>query len=512
MGRDHVAHLEADADGLGVVAVVADEEGRRPGELVAVVVRVAPVRLVDDPDQGVAGGRFLGAGQGQVDHPPAEGDVVGGHPGIDLVPFELGLDPLQGPGHRGQLGLVLGQDPGQAVGHRRRGRLGLRVGLGLRGGLARRRNGGLRLLGGRPGQDPGARREKGDQAQQGRRGHRYLGHEHASQSVPGQGLDAGGDHPPPPPGPRRPGPSPRPPSRRARGASPPAPPARPGRPATARGRALAGPGPPGGAPWPGGAGSGSSRRGSPAAAPPAPGSSLRGSRARPPIDSGRAGGRSPRRSSRGPPGDPRRRAERPGARGSIPPSARNRARSAARTALDRLATRRLTPWSHRPSDPSTRIEGALRARIRNVAWKASAEAWASPRNRRQTPRTIGPCRATIASKAASDEAWPRPAQNRAIRSSSGKSPDCPALEQRRKILAGVPRTRDRHRSTPPLRPDSPRSADALFMQAGRLNLPGFRRFSQVDGRVGLKLGPRNVESERWIIVPIATSPPQGEID
>ena len=40
-------------------------------------------------------------------------------------------------------------------------------------------------------------------------------------------------------------------------------------------------------------------------------------------------------------------------------------------------------------------------RIRKVAWKASSASAPSPRARRQTPRTIGPCRATSAANAAS---------------------------------------------------------------------------------------------------------------
>ena len=65
-----------------------------------------------------------------------------------------------------------------------------------------------------------------------------------------------------------------------------------------------------------------------------------------------------------------------------PPSGRCRSAQA--------ETRRATPWSQGPSESRRRIEADLRARIRNVAWKASWASCGSRRTSRQTRRTIGP--------------------------------------------------------------------------------------------------------------------------
>jgi hypothetical protein len=54
IGQD-VLQPQADADGLGVVAMVADEQGRGAGELVSKGPDVGPVGLVEDPEQGIAG-------------------------------------------------------------------------------------------------------------------------------------------------------------------------------------------------------------------------------------------------------------------------------------------------------------------------------------------------------------------------------------------------------------------------------------------------------------------------
>ena len=62
----------------------------------------------------------------------------------------------------------------------------------------------------------------------------------------------------------------------------------------------------------------------------------------------------------------------------------------AAAALARMATRRATPWSQLARESAFRTEPALRARTRNVAWKASWASCALPRISRQTPKTIGP--------------------------------------------------------------------------------------------------------------------------
>ena len=54
-----------------------------------------------------------------------------------------------------------------------------------------------------------------------------------------------------------------------------------------------------------------------------------------------------------------------------------------------------------PSRSGRRIDPARRASTRKTAWKASSAACSSPSRWRQTPSTIGPCRATRTAKAAS---------------------------------------------------------------------------------------------------------------
>ena len=76
---EDVAQLEADPDGLGVVAVVTDEQCRGAGELVPIGPSVEPTGLVDHPDQGIAGGRVGGRRRGEVHHPSAERNIVGRH-------------------------------------------------------------------------------------------------------------------------------------------------------------------------------------------------------------------------------------------------------------------------------------------------------------------------------------------------------------------------------------------------------------------------------------------------
>ena len=87
---------------------------------------------------------------------------------------------------------------------------------------------------------------------------------------------------------------------------------------------------------------------------------------------------------------------------------RSSSRRRARSRRARAATRRATPYSHPAKASPRRIDPARRARTRKAAWQASSASWRSPRIERQTPSTIGPCRSTIAAKAASAAASPRP--------------------------------------------------------------------------------------------------------
>src|SRR5262249_9909740 len=77
---------------------------------------------------------------------------------------------------------------------------------------------------------------------------------------------------------------------------------------------------------------------------------------------------------------------------------------AARRERGRGANRWATASGHAPADRHRAAEAALRARTRKVAWKASSASWASPRTRRQTLSTIGPCRLVSSSKASSSRA------------------------------------------------------------------------------------------------------------
>ena len=105
-----------------------------------------------------------------------------------------------------------------------------------------------------------------------------------------------------------------------------------------------------------------------------------------------------------------------------------------------------------PPSRALRTEPALRARTRNVAWKASSASCASsPRTCRQTRSTIGPCRSTSAVKPASvgparAAAGHEPVQQLAVR----EVPDRPELVERLETLQrnGVP-CPARHRLAPP---------------------------------------------------------------
>ena len=113
---------------------------------------------------------------------------------------------------------------------------------------------------------------------------------------------------------------------------------------------------------------------------------------------GRPADRGPRRRSR------RARGRRRAGRSRLADSAR-----------DRRATRRATPWSQGPSRSRWRTDPARFTSTRKVAWKASSTSLGSRSRDRQTARTIGPWRATMASKAASSRratkrsrSWPSP--------------------------------------------------------------------------------------------------------
>ena len=72
---------------------------------------------------------------------------------------------------------------------------------------------------------------------------------------------------------------------------------------------------------------------------------------------------------------------------------RSRTHRRAAPALARTATRWATPCSQGPTSSPLRIAPALRTSTKNVAWNASSTSCSSRSTRRQTPRTIGPCRA-----------------------------------------------------------------------------------------------------------------------
>ena len=69
------------------------------------------------------------------------------------------------------------------------------------------------------------------------------------------------------------------------------------------------------------------------------------------------------------------------------------------------------------------------AKIKKVAWKASAASSGLARARRQTPRTIGPCRVTKAEKAAS--APEPPPRNRSINWPSDRAATVPSSKRAR---------------------------------------------------------------------------------
>ena len=117
----------------------------------------------------------------------------------------------------------------------------------------------------------------------------------------------------------------------------------------------------------------------------------------------------------------------------FPRSARRRAGRAVRRRAAappaRVATRCATPNSQLATDPLRRIDPARLARTRKTAWKASSASWASWRTPRQTRSTIGPCRITSSSKAAS-AASSRRETNRSRSCASDIVPTAPRLNSR----------------------------------------------------------------------------------
>jgi hypothetical protein len=97
--------------------------------------------------------------------------------------------------------------------------------------------------------------------------------------------------------------------------------------------------------------------------------------------------------------------------------------------LARVATRCATPKSQLATDPPRRIDRARLARTRKTAWKASSASCASWRTPRQTRSTIGPCRITNSSKAAS-AASSRRETNRSRSWASDIVPTAPTLNSR----------------------------------------------------------------------------------
>ncbi len=98
-----------------------------------------------------------------------------------------------------------------------------------------------------------------------------------------------------------------------------------------------------------------------------------------------------------------------------------------------FAVRTATPYSQLATFSRRTTEAAFRARTRNVAWKASSASCASPRMRRQTPSTIGPCLCTSSANASS-AASSRRARNLSSNCSSPSEPATPNWKRVRKCL------------------------------------------------------------------------------
>ncbi len=136
MMRYDVIHSESDADGVGVVGVMPDQEGGRSGEFIAILADVEHARLVDDPDQSVTRRRVFGRRGRQIDHPPGEFDLVWPHFQKDGVDLSLRLGCFERVRNGILLGVVLGLDPGKPIGQ---GRLAYGARLGpLERGRCRR--------------------------------------------------------------------------------------------------------------------------------------------------------------------------------------------------------------------------------------------------------------------------------------------------------------------------------------------------------------------------------------
>ena len=97
-----VAQAQADADGLGVVAVVPDQQRRGAEELVAIGPVIGHPGLVEHPDQGIASCGVSGRRCGEFHHSAAESDLVGRHLPVERVLLARGPAPSRGPA-RGRL-------------------------------------------------------------------------------------------------------------------------------------------------------------------------------------------------------------------------------------------------------------------------------------------------------------------------------------------------------------------------------------------------------------------------
>ncbi len=83
--------------------------------------------------------------------------------------------------------------------------------------------------------------------------------------------------------------------------------------------------------------------------------------------------------------------------------------------------------------------------MRKVAWKASSASFGSRRSPRQTPRTIGPCRATSASNAAASRSDEEPLEELRV----GEPRDRPLGEQAVDLSQGGAQCLDGHVSESP---------------------------------------------------------------
>ena len=95
--RKDVVQVQPHAGDLGVVGVIFDQQVHGTGKLIAVSIRVRPVGLVQDPDQGIARGLLSRMRRRQVDHPPGVVGVFGRLLHANLPALEIGLALRRGP-------------------------------------------------------------------------------------------------------------------------------------------------------------------------------------------------------------------------------------------------------------------------------------------------------------------------------------------------------------------------------------------------------------------------------